>query len=213
MINLEQEDTILIQNILKGNLQAQEILFKKYKKSIRKFLKAKYLTINNNDIDDYISEILIKVFLNLNLYDKDKSKFSSWVFEIAKNHMIDNWRNKTPTYSISQNNISYNLSTSNNSDSTNLMSYITSTNTTILDENIFMCSTNSEYDFENCNSINFISQQLSAQDFTLLDMKYVQGYNYSEIGSEFNVSSSTISNRVNYIKTKLKQNNKEIIFK
>jgi DNA-directed RNA polymerase specialized sigma24 family protein len=41
-------------------------------------------------------------------------------------------------------------------------------------------------------------------------MKYVQGYDYNEIGKEFNLTSSTISNKVNYIKTKLKKD-KEII--
>jgi RNA polymerase sigma factor (sigma-70 family) len=66
--------------------------------------------------------------------------------------------------------------------------------------------------FENSNSISYISTQLSPQDFTLLDMKYVQGYDYNEIGKEFNVTSTTISNRVNYIKTKIKKNNIELIY-
>jgi DNA-directed RNA polymerase specialized sigma24 family protein len=42
-------------------------------------------------------------------------------------------------------------------------------------------------------------------------MKYVQGYNYCEIGKEFNTTSSTISNKVNYIKTKLKKEFSEIM--
>jgi DNA-directed RNA polymerase specialized sigma24 family protein len=41
-------------------------------------------------------------------------------------------------------------------------------------------------------------------------MKYVQGYDYCEIGQEFNISSNTASNRVNYIKTKLKETLEEI---
>jgi len=70
-------------------------------------------------------------------------------------------------------------------------------------------SCNSEY--ENCSSVNYISSQLSPSDFALLDMKYVQGYDYCEIGKEFNLTSSTVSNRVNYIKTKLKKSASEII--
>jgi DNA-directed RNA polymerase specialized sigma24 family protein len=42
-------------------------------------------------------------------------------------------------------------------------------------------------------------------------MKYLQGYDYNEIGKEFNVSSSTVSNKVNYIKTKLKKQNADLI--
>jgi DNA-directed RNA polymerase specialized sigma24 family protein len=62
------------------------------------------------------------------------------------------------------------------------------------------------------SSINYISSQISEDDFKYLNLKYIEGYNYSEIGDFFNVTSSTVSNRVNYIKTKLKKNNKEIIF-
>jgi len=36
-------------------------------------------------------------------------------------------------------------------------------------------------------------------------MKYVQGYGYNEIGQEFNLTSVTVSNKVNYIKSKLKK--------
>jgi len=190
---------ILIQNTLNGNPQAQEKLYNKYKKLIMNFLKAKY---SQSDIDD-VSEIMIKIFINLKLFDNTKSKFSSWVFSIAKNYMIDKWRSNATFSAENINYITTNdcISTSNNSN------YITSTNINNLE---FI--TNYNMEFENNNSINYISKQLSPEEFTLLDMKYVQGYDYCEIGKEFNVSSSTISNRVNYIKTKLKKNNPEIIY-
>ena len=38
-------------------------------------------------------------------------------------------------------------------------------------------------------------------------MKYIGGYSHCEIGKEFNLTSSTVSNRINYIKTKLKKKN------
>jgi len=128
---------------------------------------------------------MIKVMMNLIKFDDIKSKFSSWVFSIAKNHMIDKWRSNNVTL------YSDNLSTDNG--------YITSTSSSIID-------------FENNSSINFITEQLTPQDYTLLNMKYMQGYDYNEIGNEFNLTSSTVSNRVNYIKTILKKNNPEIIY-
>ena len=201
-----QEDTELIQNILNDNSQAQEILYKKYTKLVKDFLKNKYPTYY--DIDDDVSEIMIKVFINLKIFDADKSKFMSWVFIIAKNHMIDKWRSNTitltgsnTTCSISTEDVSFNCS------------YATTGTAMIGIGSTFTTNTcSADYDFENCSSINYISTQLSPQDYTLLDMKYIQGYNYTEIGNEFNVTSSTISNRVNYIKTKLKKNNPEIIY-
>ena len=204
-----QEDTELIQNILIGNPQAQEILYNKYKKSVKNFLKSKYSIYY--DLDDDVSEIMIKVFMGLSTYDETKSKFRSWVFTIAKNHMIDKWRNNTCTATLSSGVVTY---TTTSCDSIELNSgFITASNTgSISMGNSTFTVGCSNDDFENCSSINYISTQLAPQDFTLLDMKYVQGYDYNEIGSEFNLTSSTISNRVNYIKTKLKKNNPKIIY-
>lgn len=196
---------------MNGNPRAQEVLYEKYKKSVRNFLKNKYSVYY--DLDDDVSEIIIKVFMNLDKYDSTKSKFRSWVFSIAKNHMIDKWRNDPNAITSTSGTITYssscdiNYEPSGNSFSTSSSGTITGNASVFTTSN---CS--ADFDFENCSSINFISAQLTPQDYTLLNMKYVQGYNYCEIGSEFNLTSSTVSNRVNYIKTKLKKNNPEIIY-
>jgi len=205
-----QEDMELIQNILNDNPQAQKTLYEKYSKLVKYFLIKKYPT--NSDIDDDVAEVMIKVFMNLDSFDVNKSKFKSWVFSIAKNHMIDKWRSDTITLTGSNTHCTFSYSTTADISNNN---YITSNNTGTIDINncsYTSSSCSADYDFENSSSINYISDQLTPQDYTLLDMKYVQGYNYNEIGTEFNVTSSTISNRVNYIKTKLKKNNTEIIY-
>lgn len=194
---------------MNGNQVAQEKLYNKYKRSVENFIRSKYSTYY--DLDDDVSEIMIKIFMNLNSFDFNKSKFSSWVFSIAKNYMIDKWRNSAP---IITSNVSENITFTNfidNNISTNLCDInSTISNNSLFDLNSYSITNN--ITFENDNSINYISAQLSAQDFTLLDMKYIQGYDYNEIGKEFNVTSTTISNRVNYIKSKLKKNNLEIIY-
>jgi len=191
----------LIQNTLNGSQKAQEILYNKYKKLVERFLKNKYSLCH--DLDDDVSEIMIKVFMNINTFDETKSKFMSWVFSIAKNYMIDKWRsNTTTTVNID----GYNNSISNgNTLFTASTSHFTTTNN--FNSLTFASANTSNNTFETNNSINYISAQLSPQDYTLLDMKYIQGYDYNEIGKEFNITSSTVSNRVNYIKTKLKKNN------
>jgi len=199
---------------LNGNPRAEEILYEKYKKCVKNFLRKQYSLYY--DLDDDVSEIMIKVFMGLKTYDSTKSKFGSWVFSIAKNHMIDKWRNSSCTATFTLNGTINHTTTSydfNAENSNNL--YYKASNTGIITanaESYITCSNSADMEFENRNSITYISTQLTPQDFTLLDMKYVQGYNYDEIGSEFNVTSSTISNRVNYIKTKLKKNNSEIIY-
>ena len=191
---------------MNGNLQSQEILYNKYKTSVKNFLKAKYSTYY--DLDDDVSEILIKVFLNLNTFDVEKSKFSSWVFTIAKNYMIDKWRSTSGTATVSINNVCYTTTCDTTLANISCNGYI-SNNMAFTSNG---SSTSCNADFENCSSISYISTQLSPTDFALLDMKYVQGYDYNEIGKEFNVTSSTISNRVNYIKSKLKKNNSDLMF-
>lgn len=202
-----QEDIETINNILKGDEQSEKILYVKYKESVCNFLKKKYSKYN--DIEDDVSEIMIKVFTKLNKFDSSKSMFSSWVFTIATNHMIDKWRSTTISLTGSNTNCVYSYSST---PSTSDISFET-TNTSISD--VSGSYTSSLYcidtEFENCSTINYLSEQLNPQDYTMLDMKYNQGYSYDEIGSEFNSSSVTISNKVNYIKSKLKKNNPEII--
>lgn len=197
---------------MKGNQKAEEILYEKYKIIIHNYLKSKYP--KNQDIDDDVSEVMIKAIMNLEKYDINKSKFKSWIFSIAKNHMIDKWRTNTISLTGSNINCIYSYSTTGDFD-LNVTNNTVSNNTNMIDINNCSYTTSyctADYDYENCSSISYISTQLTPQDFTLLDMKYVQGYNYNEIGVEFNLTSSTVSNRINYIKTKLKKDNPEIIY-
>jgi len=187
---------------LNGNQQAQEKLYKKYKKSIYNFLKNKYSVYY--DLEDDVSEILIKIFMNLESFDESKSKFKSWAFSITKNYMIDKWRSNTVNIVSLTNGTILNGDFTNNV-SCNINELYTTQSTT----NNYFCSNTA---FETSNSINYISTQLSPQDFTLLNMKYIHGYDYNEIGKEFNVTSSTISNKINYIKTKLKKSITEDIY-
>ena len=125
--------------------------------------------------------------------------------------MVDKWRGNTIT--LTGNSSVITVSTDGTGVDISSGGGYTTSNTANIDVNASTFTTCcAGMEFENCNTINYVSDQLSPQDFTMLDMKYVQGYSYNEIGSEFNVTSSTISNKVNYIKTKLKKNNPEIIY-
>lgn len=203
---------------------AQKTLYDNNKKIVKDYLRSKYS--NYYDIDDDVSEIMIKIFMNLATYDPTKSKFKSWVLTIANNYMIDRWRSnqfqfvRTGTITLCSD-PSYQFTVGNGvsnpqfpagdiSLSAGDISFTTSNSAngiSMVSNGTYTTCNNAE--FENCNSINFISQQISVQDYTLLDMKYVQGYEYCEIGKEFNLTSNTVSNRVNYIKTKIKKNHVE----
>lgn len=188
----EEREKDLINNAILGVKDAESELYNKYVGVVRNYINKKFP--NNNDIDDDVSEIMIKIFRNLKTYQHKKSKFISWVYVITKNHMIDKWRCNSNTFELSSNS-----SISFEYDDHTEQFY---TQSTLYNNNIY--TTTSTHDIENDSTINFISTQISSTDYTMLNMKYIEGYNYDEIGREFNVTSSTASNRVNYIKTKLK---------
>lgn len=200
--------------IISGDQVAQETFYNKYKKIVKDFIRSKYPKLN--DTDDYVADILIKVFYSLDKYDQEKSSVKSWVLVITKHYMIDVWRTKAAngtfcnsSLSISNNGMATGQLTVNGTPigwadeatiTTSMSSFGTGSFTT----------SNADCEFENCNTVCYLSTQLSPMDFSLLNMKYVQGYDYNEIGKEFNLTSSTVSNRINYVKTKLKKNNTTI---
>ena len=47
--------------------------------------------LGNEDIEDLLQEIFVKAYLNLNAYDSSL-KFSSWIYRISHNHVVDNFR-------------------------------------------------------------------------------------------------------------------------
>lgn len=213
MTQEEQETLILIQSVRNKDRVAEEKFYNRYKKIIENYIKHNLPKVND-DFDDCVQHVLIKIFLNLDKYDPEKSSFKSWVIAITKNFMVDTWRSGAITMRTSPDN----LFTVNNTGTITIPEWTNSiiTSSSLSNSSSFASScvftTNNACNFENCNSLNYLSNQLSPVDFTLLNMKYVQGYDYCEIGKEFNMSSNTASNKVNYIKTKLKKNNSKVLY-
>lgn len=181
------DDINLIKNILNGDLKSENILYDKYKIIIKDVLVYKYG--NYQYIEDDISEILNKIFAKLSYYDESKSQFKTWVFNIVKNYMIDKNRKKSIPDSlyISDNDINLKYL---NEDVNNVALYSNDLHTI---DNV-----------EISNTLDYIKNQIPICDYNFLDLKYNQGYNYCEIGCVYNMTSSTISNKVNYIKQKIK---------
>ena len=181
MIQKDQKDIIHIQNILGGNKKSEQYIYFKYKKEIKKIIINKYG--KSFDTDDHVSDIIIKIFSNLDKFDNSKSNFNTWIFNIVKNHM------NTIHRDIKSKKI-----------------YVEEYYSNFSTEYTNVCTT-----YETNNTLDYISRKISISDFEMLSMKYLDGYNYNEIGKEFNTSSTSACNKINYIKTKLK-NNKHLIY-
>lgn len=201
------KDTVLIQGIKDGNKKYENLLYEKYKKRIGKYLKHKYPS--DREIEDNISEILIKIFEKIDQFDKGRSKFYTWVINITKNFMVDksrkNLNNPVQVSFDSANDGSLSLYSSDlSSDTNNLTVGFSSTS------NITPCSSHSlpDQDMENKEALSFISNKIGIEDFHLLNMKYNEGYDYNEMEKEMKMSSNTISNRVSYVRSKLRKKKK-----
>jgi RNA polymerase sigma-70 factor (ECF subfamily) len=76
----------------KGDDASFSILFDYFYPRISRYV---YFRVNNEEAEDLISDIFLKIVSSLKKYHKnDKAKFSSWVFRIAHNTIIDFYRKK-----------------------------------------------------------------------------------------------------------------------
>lgn len=167
----------LIQNFNKGCVFCETELYDRTKDYIKKYLN-KYYPHNNNE--DFVADIIIKIFNNINRFDDRRGKFSTWATEIIKNELCSKHRKKHPKIDYHGDN-----------------EYLD--NIQIICEPIFYYQ-NSILHQNLSDSIS-----LTKEDYKLLELKYVYGYTFKEIGTMFNRRTTTISNRVHYLKTKIKQ--------
>lgn len=182
----------LILKTLDGDNKAYEKIYNIYKEKIGGYLFKKYPY--NTEHEDDIAEILFKVFKKLKDFDSTKSKFDTWVIMIAKNYMIDKSRKHTPVY------VSF---TSNTFTADNIAFTNESTATfNMIEPQSYL---NSPHDtLETSDSLNFISNKISVNDFSMLTMNS-EGYSYDEIAKEFGSNESKISNKLNYTRSKIKK--------
>jgi RNA polymerase sigma factor (sigma-70 family) len=207
-------DLELIDQIRSGSKKAEELLYSKYKRVITRYLR--YKRYNVFDLEDCVSEILIKIFTNINKYDSSKSAFSTWVITIINNHVI----NKSKVYANNIQTISYGTSGTiqlNCSNSANTCFVTTNSNydgttTSLTTNNTFYTSDLTTINsIDNSSTLTMISSMVDPKDFEMLKLKYVDGYSYDDLSTYYNDTKDRISNRVNYVKSKIQKNKDKII--
>jgi RNA polymerase sigma-70 factor (ECF subfamily) len=94
------EDCQLVARALKGDRKAFEMIVRKYEQPLTNYLGR--MTGEREAALDFAQEIFLKVYCSLSSY-RPAYKFSTWLFKIASNHLIDHWRKKKlATVSIDQ---------------------------------------------------------------------------------------------------------------
>lgn len=61
-----------------------------------------YFRVTASEVDDLLEIIFIKAWTNLEKYEKRDVKFSSWLFKIAHNAVIDHRRSHRPLFEVKE---------------------------------------------------------------------------------------------------------------
>ncbi len=94
------EDRQLVSRALRGDRRAYEMIVRKYEQPLTSYLSR--MTGERETALDFAQEVFLKAYCSLASY-RPAYKFSTWLFKIASNHVIDHWRKKKlPTVSIDQ---------------------------------------------------------------------------------------------------------------
>lgn len=95
----EQPDSELVRQIQPGNDAAFDELMRRYKRPVVNFVFR--MLGNAEDADDVAQDVFVRVYQNLDTY-RPQTKFSTWLFALARNAAIDRmrWRARHPAESL-----------------------------------------------------------------------------------------------------------------
>lgn len=88
-----ESETTLIQKIQQGNSQAFGQLYERYANRVYRYLILRHN--NAAEAEDLTAETFIKAFQHIYRYHTGHTPFAAWLFRIAHNVLIDQWRAST----------------------------------------------------------------------------------------------------------------------
>jgi len=99
----------IIENCQQGDVEAFGILYEAYIKKIYDFIF--YRTMHRQIAEDLTSQTFFKALKNIKKYNAEKGSFSTWLYQIARNTVIDNYRKAKPEIDLDK---AYDLSSNEN---------------------------------------------------------------------------------------------------
>lgn len=90
-VNLEVDDAELVRLSL-ANPDKFSYIIGRYQDKLARYIRRLGAS-NTEDAEDILQDIFLKVYLNLNDFNQDL-KFSSWIYRIAHNQVISNFRKR-----------------------------------------------------------------------------------------------------------------------
>ncbi|MFS1515310.1 RNA polymerase sigma factor [Bacillus sp. SCS-151] len=170
-----EEELKWVEEVLSGNKQVYAHIINKYKNSL--FATILRMTKNPQDAQDLVQEVFIKVYHQLHKYDGQGS-FSNWMYRVAINHCIDEFRKKH--YKMKQVEI-------NEGDLLNMND----------PEVIFLKK-------EKQRQLERLIETLQEDERMVILLRYVNELSYNEISELVDLPLSTVRNKLHRAKRKMR---------
>lgn len=161
-------------------------LMKRYEPKILRYIK-RLTNISEEESADILQEIFIKVYRNLNGFNQ-KLKFSSWIYRIAHNEIINQYH-KRKSYSAM---ISLNIE----DDDVNNMAEIVCDTFDVQDDYIFR---------ENTEKVREALKELPDKYREILILRFLEDKSYDEISHILRKPAGTVATLINRAKLKFRK--------
>lgn len=73
-------------------LEGREAIYLECEPKVKRYITAR--VSNPQDAEDLISEVFLKVYRQLDRFDEDRARVSTWVYAITRNAVIDYYRTR-----------------------------------------------------------------------------------------------------------------------
>jgi RNA polymerase sigma factor (sigma-70 family) len=169
-----------IQAVLSGDKEAYGHIINKYKNQL--YATILRMTKHPQDAQDLVQEAFIKVYHQLGKYDQ-KGKFSSWMFRVAINHCMDEFRKKRYKMTSVEENEAKLLNTNH-------------------PEVIFLKK-------EKNRQLEKLIETLPEDERLIILLRYVNELSYDEISELLEIQLATVRNKLHRAKKKMRNTAKK----
>lgn len=184
-----QYEQMTDEELVKSSLEHEDAfysLIKRYESVLLRYIH-RMTSVNRQEAEDLLQDIFIKLYRNLNGFDTGL-KFSSWVYRIAHNEIISQYRKKKPTqYSVELD--------AGDDESGSLVNFLSST-----------LNVESEYiDREKAALVRTALEKLAPKYRDVLVLRYFEDLSYNEISDILRKPSGSVATLINRAKDKFKK--------
>lgn len=175
------------------NMVSFEQIYKRFKDKILFYIKGR---VNNHVIaEEILQDVFIKVNEHLQKYDVHKAKLNTWIYNIAKNRIVDYFRSKSHNKGLNTNQIESYVS----SDGDEYFQINSGSTANELIENNELKTAISEAIFN-----------LKPKYQAIAEMFLVDELSYDEIAENLNMPLGSVKGNINRVRTMLQAELKEI---